>query len=313
MKKQSLLTIVLLIAMTGFISSVFYSCKTASKTKSSSGKTTSPAKSSSASVTLQKNIGLQLYSIRDSINKNVPAAIEKVSKMGYKFVEPAGYSDGKIYGMAPVAFKELCKKYGMIVLSAHVSQPLPTDATRSKIMAWWDACIDAHVAAGAKYLVQPSMGGDAYKDLATLKKYCDYFNEIGEKCKAKGLQFGYHNHDKEFSTKLDGQTVYDFMLKNTDPAKVIFEIDLYWAVIGKANPVDYFNKYPGRFKLWHIKDEKEIGASGMMDFPAYWALAAKSGMEYGVVEVERYSFDEFTSCKKSIDFLNAAPYVKMPK
>ena len=132
----------------------------------------------------------------------------------------------------------------------------------------------------------------------TLKKYCDYFNAIGEKCKAKGIRFGYHNHDRELSTKIDGQTVYDFMLANTDPSKVIFEMDLYWAVVGGANPVEYFNKYPGRFELWHIKDKKEVGASGMMDFKSYWTNAAKAGMQYGIVEIEEYSFDEFTSCQK---------------
>ena len=261
----------------------------------------------------QKNIGLQLYSIRDSIRKNVPAAIEKVAKMGYKFVEPAGYANGKIYDMDPVAFKKLCKKNGMYVLCAHVAQSLPNAENWDKTMAWWDECINAHVAVGAKYLVQPSMGGEAYKSLETLKKYCDYFNAIGAKCKAKGLRFGYHNHDKEFSTILDGQIMYDFMLANTDPSKVFFQLDLYWCVMGKKNPVDYFNKYPGRFILWHIKDKEEIGASGMMDFPSIWAAAKKSGMKYGIVEVEKYNFDEFTSCKKSIDFLNAADYVKMPK
>jgi len=260
-----------------------------------------------------KNIGLQLYSVRDSIRKNVPGAIEKVGAMGYKFVEPAGYGDGKIYGMDPVAFNDLCKKNGMYVLSAHVGQPLPTAENWDKTMAWWDVCINTHVAAGAKYLVQPSMGGDAYKSLETLKKWCDYFNAVGAKCNAKGLRFGYHNHDKELSTKLDGQTIYDFMLTNTDPAKVMFEMDLYWVVMGGANPVDYFNKYPGRFELWHIKDKQEIGASGLMDFKSMWANAAKSGMQYGVVEVEQYNFDQFTSCKKSIDFLNAAEYIVMPK
>ncbi len=79
------------------------------------------------------------------------------------------------------------------------------------------------------------------------------------------------------------------------------------------NPVDYFNKYPGRFELWHIKDKEEIGASGMMDFAAIWAGRATSGMKYGIVEVERYNFDNFTSCEKSIDFLNEADYVVMPE
>jgi sugar phosphate isomerase/epimerase len=103
------------------------------------------------------------------------------------------------------------------------------------------------------------------------------------------------------------------MLANTDPSKVMFEMDLYWTVVGGAKPVDYFNKYPGRFELWHIKDKAELGASGMMDFTAIWAGAAKSGMQYGIVEVEEYNYDEFTSCQKSLDFLNTAEYVVMPK
>jgi len=245
--------------------------------------------------------------------RDVPAAIAKVHKMGYTFVEPAGYADGKIYGMEPAAFKSLLAANNMTMLSTHTGKPAPDSANYAAVMAWWDTCIDAHIAAGAKYIVQPFMGREAYESLAGLKAYCDYFNAVGEKCNAKGVRFGYHNHDKEFSTKLDGQTIYDFMLTNTDPSKVMFEMDLYWAVVGGANPVDYFNKYPGRFELWHIKDKEEIGASGMMDFAAIWKGSANSGMKYGIVEVERYNFDQFTSCQKSIDFLNAADYVVMPE
>ena len=291
MKKISTISLVLLMAVIGIFFSTFNSCK----------------------MERQKNIGLQLYSIRDSIMKDVPAAIAKVGKMGYKFVEPAGYSNGKFYKMEPAAFKALCKSNGLKILSSHTGQALPDSANLVKTMAWWDTCINAHVAVGAKFLVQPFMGGEAYRSLDTLKRYCDYFNAIGEKCKARGIRFGYHNHDKELSTKLEGQTIYDFMLANTDPGKVFFEMDLYWVVMGGANPVDYFNKYPGRFVLWHIKDEAEIGASGKMDFAAIWGSSAKSGMKYGIVEVERYNFDEFTSCKISLDTLNAAPYVKMPR
>jgi sugar phosphate isomerase/epimerase len=289
MKKRNLISFVLLITVSGFLSTVFISC------------------------TPRKNIGLQLYSIRDSIMKDVPGAIEKVGKMGYTFVEPAGYADGKFYEMEPAAFRALCENNGLKVLSSHTGQALPDSANWEKTMAWWDACIDAHVAVGAKYIVQPFMGDNVYESLETLKKYCDYFNLIGEKCKAKGIRFGYHNHDKEFSTQMDGQTLYDFMLVNTDPAKMMFQLDLYWCVEGGKNPVDYFNKYPGRFESWHIKDKEELGASGKMDFAAIWAAASQSGMKYGVVEVEEYNFDEFTSCQKSIDFLNATEYVKMPK
>lgn len=260
-----------------------------------------------------KDIGLQLYSIRDSINKDVPAAIEKVSIMGYKFVEPAGYSNGKFYGMEPAAFKALLEDNKMYMLSSHTGQNAPDSANYEKTMAWWDACIDAHLAAGATYIIQPSMGASAYQSLEGLKAYCDYFNEVGAKCSAKGIRFGYHNHDREFSTQLDGQTIYDYMLSNTDPANVMFEMDLYWTVMGGANPLDYFKKYPGRFELWHIKDKYEVGGEGtMMDWETIWTGVKESGMKYGIVEVEEYNFDEFTSCAKSLEFLNNAPYVVMP-
>ena len=290
MKKRSFISIVMLMAITGLIFSTFYSCKPS------------------------KNIGLQLYSIRDSIYKDVPAAIAKVSKMGYKFVEPYGYKDGKLYGMEPAAFKALLEADKMYMLSSLVDQNAPDSANYEETMAWWDACIDAHIAGGATFIVTPSMGRSAFESLEGLKTYCDYFNEVGAKCNAKGIRFGYHNHSGEFTTKLDSTIViYDYMLQNTDPAKVMFEMDLYWAVKGGANPVDYFNKYPGRFELWHIKDEMEIGASGKMDFAAIWAGAAKSGLQYGIAEVEEYNYDQFTSCQMSLDFLNAAHYVVMPK
>ncbi|HLP71531.1 MAG TPA: TIM barrel protein [Bacteroidales bacterium] len=263
-----------------------------------------------------KNIGLQLYSLRDTIMDDVPGTIAKVHQIGYTFVEPAGYKDGQFYGMSPADFKALCDKNQLPVLSSHTSHNLPDSANYAETMAWWDKCIDAHAAVGAKYIVQPSMGRDAYQSLANLKKWCDYFNEVGAKCNAKGIRFGYHNHSQEFkTTKVDstGAKVYDFMLENTDPSKVMFQMDLYWAVEGGANPVDYFNKYPGRFESWHIKDEKEIGASGKMDFASIWAVAEKAGMKYGVVEVEEYSFDPFTSVQKSLEFLNNADYVKMPE
>lgn len=291
MKKRTFISIVMLLAVSSLIVISFSSFMPPKK----------------------KNIGLQLYSIRDSIMKDVPGAIAKVGKMGYKFVEPAGYRDGKFYGMEPAAFKALCEKNGMKVLSSHTGQQLPDASNYDKTMAWWDACIDAHVAAGAKYIVQPSMGNSAYQSIENLKKWCDYFNAVGEKCNAKGIRFGYHNHDKEFTTVHGSTIMYDYMVENTDPSKVMFQLDLYWCVVGGKNPVDYFNKYPGRFELWHIKDKEEIGASGMMDFKSIWAGAAKSGMKYGIVEVEKYNFDVFTSCQKSIDFLNAAKYVKMPK
>ncbi|HPB13354.1 MAG: sugar phosphate isomerase/epimerase family protein [Bacteroidales bacterium] len=290
MKKTTLISFVMLLALGSFVLVNFNSCK-------------SPA---------GKNIGLQLYSIRDSINRDVPAAIEKVADMGYTFVEMAGYRDGKFYGMDPAEFSALCQKNGLQVLSSHTGRSLPDSAGYEEAMAWWDQCIDAHYAAGVKFIVQPSMDRSAYESIENISRWCAYFNEVGEKCNAKGIRFGYHNHANEFTTVFGDTILYDFMLQNTDPEKVMFELDLYWCVEGGKNPVDYFNKYPGRFELWHIKDKEEIGASGMMDFETMWTARDISGMKYGIVEVERYNFDQFTSCAKSYEFLNNAEYIQMP-
>ncbi len=257
----------------------------------------------------EKVLGLQLYSVRDAMKKDVAGTVEKVGKMGYKYVETAGYSDGKIYGLDPVDFKNLCEKNGLQFLGAHTGQNIPTDENWDETMKWWDTCIAAHKAGGAKWIVQPWMSKVAYNSLDGLKQACKYFNAVGEKCNAAGIRFGYHNHSHEFTTIFDGKPIYDWMMELTDPEKVMFEMDVYWVVQGGKNPVDYFAKYPGRYEVLHIKDEKEVGESGEIDFAAIFAKTEQAGAKYGVVEVERYNFDPIVSCQKSFDFLNAADYV----
>ncbi len=260
---------------------------------------------------VQKNIGLQLYSLHDAIRSDVPGTVARVGGMGYTFIEAAGYKDGLFYGMEPLAFKNLCEANGLEFLGSHTGRDLPEEGAWDETMEWWDQCIDSHAAAGVKWIVQPWMGRVGYESLEGLKKYCDYWNAVGEKCNTRGIRFGYHNHDKEFS-ELEGEIIYDYMLKNMDADKVMFQLDLYWCMVGGKNPVDYFNKYPGRFEIWHIKDKAELGASGTMDFAAYWSSADISGMQYGVVEVEEYNFDPFESVKLSYDYLNNADFVVMP-
>ena len=258
-----------------------------------------------------KNIGLQLYSLRDAMRTDVQGTLAKVGEMGYTFVEAADYRDGKFYGMDPIEFKNLCEANGLQFLGSHTGRDLPEEGQWDETMEWWDQCIEAHAAAGVKWIVQPWMGRVGYESLDGLKKYCDYWNAVGEKCNAKGIRFGYHNHDKEF-TELEGEIIYDFMLRNMDADKVMFQLDLYWCVVGGKNPVDYFNNYPGRFEIWHIKDKAELGASSTMDFESFWAAAKVSGMKYGVVEVEEYNFDPFESVKMSFDYLNNAEFVVLP-
>lgn len=286
---RSILRIFVFAGIVALVMQGLFSCKTAEKP--------------------EKFIGLQLYSVREAMKTDVSGTVARVGEMGYKFVETAGYADGKFYGMDPVAFKELCEANGLQFLGSHSGKDVPDSASWESTMAWWDQCIDAHVAAGVKWIVQPWMGKVGYESLDGLKRYCEYFNAVGEKCNAKGIRFGYHNHDKEFSTELEGKPVYDWMLELTDPAKVMFQLDLYWIVVGGKNPVDYFKTYPGRFELWHIKDKEEVGASGTMDFAAMFAEKELSGAQYGIVEVEEYNFEPLVSCQKSLEWLKAADYV----
>ena len=256
----------------------------------------------------EKVVGLQLYSVRDAMKNDVQGTVAKVGAMGYSFVETAGFSDGKFYGMEPLEFKKLCEDNGLKFLGSHTGQNLPSAENWDKTMAWWDMCIEAHKTAGVKWIVQPWMSKEGYESLDGLKKYIEYFNAVGQKCKDNGIVFGYHNHDKEFTTVFDGKPVYDYMLELTDPDKVMFELDLYWITQGGKQPVAYFDKYPNRFMLWHIKDHKELGASGDMDFNAIFDNSKNSGMQYGIIEVEEYDFDPIVSVEKSLEFLQTTTF-----
>ncbi len=300
--KRNYSKLVLLTAVLAIFAQGFTACNSTSK-KADGEK--------SAKQAPEKTIGLQLWSIRNDMEKDPVATMKAVGEMGYKFIEAANYGDGKIYGMSPADFKALCEESGVEFLGAHTGQDVPNEENWDETMKWWDDCIAAHKAAGAKWIVQPWMGGTGYESLEGLKHYCEYFNAVGEKCNAAGIRFGYHNHDKEFTTEFEGKPVYNWMLELTDPEKVMFELDLYWIDHGGKNALDYFEQYPGRFYLWHIKDDKEVGASGKMDFASIFAEREKAGAQYGVVEVEDYNFEPLVSVEKSLEFLNEQDYVDL--
>jgi sugar phosphate isomerase/epimerase len=253
-------------------------------------------------------IGVQLYSLRDSMQANPVGMVEQVGKMGYKFVELYGYDNGKFFGMEPAEFKALVEKNGMYVLSSHSGISMPADSTKwNEAMAWWDKCIADHVAVGAKYIIQTWMDSLAYTSIANLQKQLDYFTAVAEKCKAAGITFGYHNEMAEYK-ELEGQIPFDYMLQHMDTTKFVFELDIWNMTEGGKSPVDYLKKYPGRFLLMHVKDEKELGASGKIDLPAIFSLSA--GVKYFVVEVESYTNNPVESVKQCYDYLNNADFVK---
>ena len=265
-----------------------------------------------------KEIGIQLYSVRELIGvfgqnqQNYNEVLKQLAEMGYTSIETASYDDGKLYGQSPAQFRKDAEAAGLEVLSSHCTTNLSDEelAKRdfSRALAWWDTCIAAHKEAGMKYIVAPSMR--RIDNLKELQTYCEYFNEIGARCNAAGLKFGYHNHSKEFR-KIEENVMYDYMIEHTDPDKVFFEMDVYWAVMGQASPVDYFNKYPGRFKLLHIKDRREIGQSGMVGYDAIFKNAATAGVENIIVEIEASSYNDILrSVDECIDYLRQAPFVK---
>ncbi len=263
---------------------------------------------------VKKDIALQLYSLRDSIGKDFSGfskTIQAVGEMGYTSIEAANYDDGKFYGLTPEDFKQAIENAGMKVLASHTAKQLnsthPDSIDWETTWAWWDQCIDAHKTAGMQYIVTPWMAAPA--TLQELQVYCDYYNRIGERCKAKGLQFGYHNHAHEFA-KIEGQMMYDYMLEHTDPELVFFQMDVYWTVRGGQSPVEYFQKYPGRFELLHIKDHKELGQSGMVGFDAIFNHTNDAGVKHIIVEVEKYNYPAIESVKRSLDYLLECPLVK---
>jgi sugar phosphate isomerase/epimerase len=251
-----------------------------------------------------------MYSLRDDIGRdavNIDSVIVKIGEIGYKYVESASYNNGLIYGMEPETFKAKTDAAGLTALSCHVRQDIIADSVA--LWAWWDKCIDTHKRAGMKYIVMPSMPTPETKE--GLQAYCDYYNQVGEKCNAAGLKFGYHNHSYEFEKIYEDQTVmYEYLVQNTDPEKVFFELDVYWAIMGKHAPVELFEKYPGRFKLLHIKDHKELGVSGFVGFDAIFNNLEVAGTEHVFVEVESYNFPPVESVKQSLDYLNNADFVK---
>ncbi|MDD3108082.1 MAG: sugar phosphate isomerase/epimerase [Alistipes sp.] len=267
---------------------------------------TAAAKAATAAKAGKKEIGLQLYSIRDNMGKDVAGSLKQIAAMGYKVLETASYGDGKFYGSTPAEFRKMAEDLGMRVTGAHLGRGYDKNDIQG-VKDWWKQACDAQVAVGGKYIVLP--GVDFGSSMADLDDVCNYFNLIGEIANAAGLKFGYHNHSHEFD-KREGHVIENYIIENTDPKKVMFELDVFWATKGGVNPSAYLQKYAGRFALLHIKDEDIIGASQTVDFEAIFNSGYKQGIESFYVECEASKVPPMECVAKSAEYLLNAKFVK---
>jgi sugar phosphate isomerase/epimerase len=245
-------------------------------------------KSSSSQMAEQAlaEFGLQLYTLRDDLPKDVKGILKQVASFGYKQVEGFEGKLGIWWGMSHKDFKKYLDEVGLTMISSHCNtkENFEKKAAEAKEV-------------GLKYLIEPWLGPQ--KKLDDYKKAADRFNKLGEICKKNDLRFAYHNHGYSF-TAVDGQYPQDIMMQNTDPNLVDFEMDMYWVVVPGEDPIKWLQKYPKRFKLCHIKDREKTApkgepdastdlGTGSIDFKKLLRVAKENGVEYYIVEQEKYA------------------------
>ena len=252
-------------------------------------RSTWPARASGAAEGSRKldRIGVQLYTVREMMKADFDGTLAKVAAVGYNEVEFAGYFDHQ-----PKDIRATLDKLHLTSPSEHVS----FEVVQNK----WPETLDAAHVVGHNFIVCPSIDESQRKITAGYKKAAEVFNRAGEASKKAGIQLAYHNHSYEFEPLADGDGKfgYDILLSETDPKLVKMEMDLCWITIAGQDPLTYFNRYPGRFPLVHVKDwtkgpdgkmgEKDghmadVG-SGAIDWKRLFAQSKKAGIEHYFVE-----------------------------
>lgn len=255
-----------------------------------------------------KTVGIQLYTLRDLLPKDVKGVIEKVAKAGYKEVETYGYTaETGFWGLEAKSFKALLEANGLKAPSGHFGL--------DEYIKTGDKELLKPLLAGAaelnmEYFTCPYLGEDLRTSLDDYKKIAGRLNEAAELAKLSGLQMAYHNHDFEFK-KYGETTGYDILLQETNKDLIQFELDLYWVVRSGNDPLALFEKHPGRFVMWHVKDmdktdntkNTEVG-NGKIDFKTIYKHAKQSGLKHLIVEQENFTIDPFESIKKSFEYVD---------
>ena len=241
-------------------------------------------------------IGVQLYTVRRELEADFEGTLAKVAALGYKEVEFAGY-----YKHAPAQVREALARNGLSAPSAHFQSVVSSGGLRE--------AIEAAKVIGHEYLVYAYLPPEERKSLDDYKRLVERLNRAGEECRRAGIQFGYHNHDFEF-TPAEGVIPYDLIVEGTDAGLVKFELDLYWITKAGQSPLAYFRKHPGRFPLVHVKDMDstprryftEVGR-GVINFKEIFAASKQAGIRHYFVEQDETPASPFESIKTSIDYL----------
>lgn len=242
------------------------------------------------------NVGIQLYTVRDAMLSDAVDTLKQLAKIGYKELESARSAKGLYYGLSPKEIKQVTEDLGMTLRSGHVH-----------IDEDWERTVEAATESGQEYLVCSSLPSKG-QTVSNYQRVADTFSKAAEDCKEAGLIFGYHNHEYEFE-KDNGQVLYDILLDQTDPEMVKMEMDLGWVVLAGFDPVTYFERYPGRFPLWHLKDmdksklESTEFGKGAIDIARMMKNADKSDMKYYFVEQEEYEGAPMASVKHNYEYL----------
>jgi sugar phosphate isomerase/epimerase len=255
-------------------------------------------------------MGIQLYSIRDDMKKDPQGTLKQLADMGYKHVEHANYVNRKFYGYSATEFKKILNDLGLTMPSGHtVMGKQHWDSSKNDFTDEWKWTVEDAAAMEQQFVISPWLDESLRKNYDDMKRYMEVFNKSGELCKKSGMKFGYHNHDFEFSQKLNDVMVYDIILQNTDPSLVAQQLDIGNMYNGGAKALDIIKKYPGRFESMHVKDEikssgKEryestILGKGIIPVKEVIDLGKKSGGTiHFIIEQESYQGKTPIECAK---------------
>jgi sugar phosphate isomerase/epimerase len=257
-------------------------------------------------------IGVQLYTVRDAMQKDPADTLAKVAKIGYNSVEGATYTGTqKFYGMDPSDFSKLLKDNGLVMPSSHyrLGEEKPKgEIMKGTILHEWDKAVDDAATVGLKYMVCAYLSADERGDIDHYKYVADQLNIAGERCRKGGIQLCYHNHDFEFIKQSD-KYPYDVLL-GADKDLVKMEMDIYWVTKAGKDPIELFDQHPGRFPLFHLKDMDntpqkvftEVG-NGVINFKEIFKHQNKAGLQYFFVEQDKCPGSPFDSITQSISYI----------